>query len=116
MQVLEAAAVLVPSRLPAADLVIDAAYGTGLSRPYTPPDPGGAPVLAVDIPSGLSGLTGCLSATGDGAGGPRRSDGDLRRLQAGPVVGDGPDRSGEVEVADIGLGPLVGRGRHRRGW
>ncbi|MGL4299882.1 MAG: NAD(P)H-hydrate epimerase, partial [Candidatus Neomicrothrix subdominans] len=35
----------------ALDLVIDAAFGTGLSRPYAPPDlPGDVPVLAVDIP------------------------------------------------------------------
>ena len=41
------------------DLVIDAAYGTGLSRPYDfPAVPEGVPVLAVDIPSGVDGLTG----------------------------------------------------------
>src|SRR5688572_12799502 len=38
--------------LPHADLVIDAAYGTGFRGDYAPPDPAGAPVLAVDIPSG----------------------------------------------------------------
>ena len=58
--VLEATDAQVATRLTAAqpDLIIDAAYGTGLSRSYRPPDPGGAPVLAVDIPSGLSGITG----------------------------------------------------------
>ena len=48
--------------LPSADLYVDAAFGTGLSRPYSPPprsDPA-APVLAVDIPSGLDGLTGAV--------------------------------------------------------
>ena len=55
---LEAADLTAGSALPPSDLVIDAAYGTGLERPYSPPDPGRAPVLAVDIPSGLSGLTG----------------------------------------------------------
>ena len=41
------------------DLVIDAAYGTGLSRPFDfPAVPEGVPVLAVDIPSGVDGLTG----------------------------------------------------------
>ena len=44
--------------LPPADLVIDAAYGTGFHGPYQPPDPGAAPVLAVDIPSGVAGDTG----------------------------------------------------------
>src|SRR5262245_50697234 len=37
-----------PARLPGADLVVDAAYGTGFRGRYDPPDPGGAPVLAVD--------------------------------------------------------------------
>src|SRR5436190_15723156 len=42
----------VPDHLPDADLVIDAAYGTGFRGDYKAPDPAGAPVLAVDIPSG----------------------------------------------------------------
>lgn len=48
-----------PDPLPPADLVIDAAFGTGLSRAYDFPSvPAGVPVLAVDIPSGVDGLTG----------------------------------------------------------
>src|SRR5207237_9534560 len=47
-----------PDRLPSCDLVIDAAYGTGFHGDYRAPDPCGAPVLAVDIPSGVHGLTG----------------------------------------------------------
>src|SRR5579885_1417362 len=47
-----------PERLPPCDLVIDAAYGTGFRGEYKAPHPGDAPVLAVDIPSGLDGLTG----------------------------------------------------------
>src|SRR5215210_5428630 len=47
-----------PVRLPACDLVVDAAYGTGFRGQYLAPDPGGTPVLAVDIPSGVDGLTG----------------------------------------------------------
>src|SRR4051812_941006 len=56
--VIDAAAA--PARLPAADLVIDAAYGTGFRGEYEPPALASAdtPVLAVDIPSGVSGLTG----------------------------------------------------------
>src|SRR4051812_45349298 len=38
--------------VPPCDLVVDAAYGTGFRGAYDPPDPGGAPVLAVDVPSG----------------------------------------------------------------
>ena len=42
------------------DLLIDAAYGTGLRRPWrtAPGGPPPAPVLAVDIPSGIDALTG----------------------------------------------------------
>ncbi|MGI9023388.1 MAG: NAD(P)H-hydrate epimerase [Acidimicrobiales bacterium] len=47
-----------PVRLATCDLVVDAAYGTGFRGDYRAPDPGGAPVLAVDIPSGVNGLTG----------------------------------------------------------
>ena len=54
------------------DLVIDAAYGTGFRGDYPAPDPAGAPVLAVDIPSGVDGLTG-EAGDGRGAGRPPRS-------------------------------------------
>src|SRR5262249_7643578 len=50
------------SRVPACDLVIDAAYGTGFHGAWQPPDPGGAPVLAVDIPSGVDGTTGAINS------------------------------------------------------
>ena len=51
VQVLEAAELAPGQVLEGADLVIDAAYGTGLQRAYEPPVPS-SPVLAVDIPSG----------------------------------------------------------------
>src|SRR4249919_3491240 len=41
-----------PAVLPPADLVVDAAYGTGFRGSWRAPDVGGAQVLAVDIPSG----------------------------------------------------------------
>lgn len=48
-----------PDPLPVADLVVDAAFGTGLSRSYDFPSlPSGVPVVAVDIPSGVDGVTG----------------------------------------------------------
>ena len=47
-----------PATLPPADLVIDAAYGTGFHGTWNPPDVGATPVLAVDIPSGVDALTG----------------------------------------------------------
>src|SRR5688572_22396497 len=47
-----------PRTLPPSDLVIDAAYGTGFHGVWHAPDVRGAQVLAVDIPSGVDGLTG----------------------------------------------------------
>ncbi|MCB0989352.1 MAG: NAD(P)H-hydrate dehydratase [Acidimicrobiales bacterium] len=82
-----------------ADLVIDAAFGTGLSRPYEPPQvDAGTPILAVDVPSGLDALTGAnLGALGATTtvtfGAPKR----------GMFFGDGPELCGQVVVADIGL-------------
>src|SRR5580765_7470798 len=47
-----------PTSVPRADLVIDAAYGTGFRGTWEAPFVGDTPVLAVDIPSGIDGLTG----------------------------------------------------------
>jgi NAD(P)H-hydrate epimerase len=52
VRVLEIDAASVPSVLPACDLVIDAAYGTGLHGSYPEPDAGAAVVVAIDVPSG----------------------------------------------------------------
>jgi len=88
-----------PDRLPDADLVIDAAYGTGFRGEYKAPDPEGAPVLAVDIPSGVDGLTG---EAGEGAVHAERTV-TFAALKPGLVIGAGVGRAGQVEVADIGL-------------
>ena len=90
-----------PCRLPPCDLVIDAAYGTGFRGTFTAPilpDPA-PPVLAVDIPSGVSGLTG------EAAGSPLAATRTVTfaALKPGLLLGDGPDLAGEVTVADIGL-------------
>jgi ADP-dependent NAD(P)H-hydrate dehydratase / NAD(P)H-hydrate epimerase len=89
----------VPPVLPTADLVIDAAFGTGFRGSYSFPDTDGAPVLAVDIPSGLSGSTGVAS------GAPARAVATVTfaALKPGLVLGDGPAYCGTVTVADIGL-------------
>jgi NAD(P)H-hydrate epimerase len=94
-----------------ADLVIDAAYGTGLSRPYAPPDPGPAAVLAVDIPSGLSGLTG-RPVDGEAAAAAALSVRADRTVtfaayKPGLLLGAGPDQAGVIEVAGIGLESLA---------
>jgi ADP-dependent NAD(P)H-hydrate dehydratase / NAD(P)H-hydrate epimerase len=103
--VLEAAGLAGGAALPPSDLVIDAAYGTGLERPYSPPDPGGAKVLAVDIPSGLSGLTGEFPAGGGALAAVATVT--FASLKPGLLLGAGPALAGDIEVADIGLGELV---------
>jgi hydroxyethylthiazole kinase-like uncharacterized protein yjeF len=104
--VLDAATLEPGAVLPPADLVIDAAYGTGFHGTYHAPDPGGAPVLAVDIPSGLSGETGLPGP--DGGTALRASTTvTFQALKPGLVLGMGPLAAGKITVADIGLGPLV---------
>lgn len=88
-----------PPHLPPADLVIDAAFGTGLRGPYEPPDAGGAPVLAVDIPSGVDGLTGRVQG---GALGAVRTV-TFQALKPGVVLQPGAALAGDVKVVDIGL-------------
>ncbi|GAC1540117.1 MAG: bifunctional ADP-dependent NAD(P)H-hydrate dehydratase/NAD(P)H-hydrate epimerase [Acidimicrobiales bacterium] len=88
-----------PDRVTGADLVIDAAFGTGLRSPYPAPDVAGAPVLAVDIPSGVDGDTGVASH------GSVRAvlTVTLAALKPGLLLADGPSSCGRVVVADIGL-------------
>lgn len=88
--------------LPGADLYIDAAFGTGLSRPYSPPARAApeSPVLAVDIPSGLDGLTGLALGPE-----PWRANRTVTfaALKPGLLLGAGPSLCGTVTVAGIGL-------------
>jgi NAD(P)H-hydrate epimerase len=88
-----------PPALAPSDLVIDAAYGTGFRGDYVAPDPAGAPVLAVDIPSGVDGLTG---AAGDGAVRADRTVTFAAR-KPGLLLHPGRALAGDVEVVDIGL-------------
>jgi len=87
-----------PQALPACDLVIDAAFGTGFRGEWTPPTVS-APVLAVDIPSGVDGLTGQMPG---GALIAARTV-TFAALKPGLLLPPGADRAGQVDVADIGL-------------
>jgi hydroxyethylthiazole kinase-like uncharacterized protein yjeF len=97
VEVLDAAHL--PATLPVCDLVVDAAYGTGFRGSFEAPDVGGAPVLAVDVPSGVSGLTGEVS------GRPLGADRTVTfaAWKPGLLLGEGRALAGDVEVADIGL-------------
>jgi NAD(P)H-hydrate epimerase len=82
------------------DLVIDAVLGTGARHGFRAPRvAAGIPVLAVDLPSGLDGLTGAAS---DGVR-PADRTVTFAALKPGLLLGDGPELAGEVSVADIGL-------------
>jgi hydroxyethylthiazole kinase-like uncharacterized protein yjeF len=116
VRVLEASQLGPGQLLTRVDLVIDAAYGTGFRGTYAPPDPGGSPVLAVDIPSGLSGLTGLAGkepAPGPDSGSPvatavsASATITFAALKPGLLLGDGPIHSGRLSVVDIGLGDQV---------
>jgi NAD(P)H-hydrate epimerase len=86
-------------RVARCDLVIDAAYGTGFRGSWEPPDVGATPVLAVDIPSGVDGLSGAA----DGAVLPAAETVTFAALKPGLLLAPGRGLAGEVTVADIGL-------------
>jgi NAD(P)H-hydrate epimerase len=100
VRVTEVDAASPPPTLPPTDLLIDAAYGTGFRGEYRPlVPPLGTPVLAVDIPSGVDGLTGRA------AGAPLAADRTVTfaALKPGLLLADGAELAGVVTVADIGL-------------
>lgn len=85
------------------DLIIDGLFGAGFRGAL--PDAAAAwtdhpaPVVAVDLPSGLRGEDG--SASGPAFRAVRTVT--FHALKVGHLVGEGPDRCGRVVVADIGL-------------
>jgi NAD(P)H-hydrate epimerase len=86
--------------LPPCDIVVDAAYGTGFRGEYRAPEAAaGGLVVAVDIPSGVNG------DTGEAASGAVRADATVTfaALKPGLLLGEGPERSGSIEIVDIGL-------------
>jgi ADP-dependent NAD(P)H-hydrate dehydratase / NAD(P)H-hydrate epimerase len=90
-----------PSQPARCDLVVDAAYGTGFRGSWTAPDPGGVPVLAVDIPSGVDGLTGAVGDETRPLAAERTVT--FAALKPGLVLGRGRELAGRVAVVDIGL-------------
>jgi hydroxyethylthiazole kinase-like uncharacterized protein yjeF len=98
------------------DLVIDAVLGRGLSRPAQGASAQaiaamrscGAPVLAVDLPSGLPGDTGALDRTEAGPPSPcvsARWTLALLSLAPGAFTADGRDHIGELWWDDLGVEP-----------
>lgn len=86
-----------------ASLMVDALFGGGFRKGL--PDgvrswmTSRVPVLAVDVPSGLDPTTGLV----DQAAFTAQKTVTFGALKTGHLLGEGPDRCGEVIVADIGL-------------
>ena len=97
--------------LEGAGVVIDAIFGAGLSRPLE----GEAlaivealksrrvPVCAVDVPSGLDGVSGMIL----GAAAPAELTVTFFRKKPGHLLYPGRGLCGDVEVADIGIPAMV---------
>jgi len=92
--------------LAGADLIVDAVFGTGLTRPVEGVfravieaiNAAGAPVFAVDIPSGLSADTGSVL----GAVVRATATVTFIGLKTGLFTGAGPDRAGRLFFRDLG--------------
>ncbi len=115
-QKLGAEVVEVGAQLPAADVVIDAIFGTGFhgepreeaARSIEAIRSAGVPVVSVDVPSGVDASTGevsgaCVEAT---------QTVTFHGEKVGLAVAPGSLNAGRIEVADIGL--EHGETRHAR--
>jgi ADP-dependent NAD(P)H-hydrate dehydratase / NAD(P)H-hydrate epimerase len=98
---------IAPDLIEYAGLIVDALFGAGLSRPLEGAaltlvrvlDHRDTPVVAIDMPSGVSGDTGQV------AGGSARADLTVtfHRRKPGHLLLPGRELCGELVVADIGI-------------
>ncbi len=85
------------------DVIVDALFGVGfrgdLPAAVVAWTRHPAPVVAVDVPSGLDAATGEV----EGEAFTARATVTFHALKPGHLLGEGPERCGEVGVVDIGL-------------
>ncbi len=112
---------LEPALLEGAELVVDALFGAGLSRPLEgaaaavveAANAGSAPLVAVDVPSGLSGDSGApLGALAARAA----LTVTFFRKKPGHLLFPGRALCGDLVVADIGIPEAVLAGVAPRSW
>lgn len=111
---------LSPASIAGAQLVVDALFGAGLSRPLSGTaaavveavNASACPVLAVDVPSGLDGTTG--QATGAVVEATRTVT--FFRRKPGHLLLPGRVLCGSLSVADIGIPRAVLREIAPRAW
>ena len=101
-------------------LIVDGLFGIGLKRPVEGVYAGlvewangaGAPILALDIPTGLEADTGKAHAPTVRA----TATATFIALKPGLLTADGPDFCGEVSVHSLGLDAIPGARGHRLDW
>jgi len=100
-----------PNALVGAGVIVDALFGAGLNRTVEGAaralieamSASGAPIIAVDLPSGINGASGAVM----GAAVNARESITFFRRKAGHVLLPGRVHAGTVRVADIGIAASV---------
>ncbi len=97
--------------IPRCDVIVDALFGTGLTRAITGAAghlihcaydmhlDRGTPIIAVDIPSGIDGTTGKMLGTAIRA----TETVTFHRIKQGLLLGDAPDYVGKITVQPISI-------------